>query len=132
MDKKVRNHLAEVFHIVSSGVTEIRDQYVVSDGFTMDDLKGITLEKMCVYIGSQETFMRAWEITLMKVKSELNPPVGEIVSENGAMKIVDVKPSVFQEATLKVEVKVEPSKFCQFCEAKGPIKHMKNCTKSNA
>ena len=76
--KAVRVHLAKVFNIPHSGVTEIRDQEVVSDGYTMGDLKSISLEKMNEYIGSVETFGRAWEITLSKVNFELNPAPTEV------------------------------------------------------
>lgn len=80
LEKNTRIHLAEVFKLTPSGVTEVRDQEVVSDGYLVDDLKGITLEKMCEYIGSTETFSRAWEITLAKVYAHFNPPVG-VISE---------------------------------------------------
>jgi len=75
LPKETKNHLVKVFAIPKSGVTEIKDQDVVSDGYTIADLGVITLDKMCEYIGSRETFARSWEITLMKVKSDLNPPM---------------------------------------------------------
>lgn len=80
LDKETRLLLAEDLKLTRTGVTEIRDQVVVSDGFTNDDLKQITLEKMCEYIGSTETFARAWELTIAKAKSVLNPPMGIIKS----------------------------------------------------
>jgi hypothetical protein len=82
LPKEVRVHLISVFGLVRTGVTEVINQEVKSDGFTNDDLKGITLEKMNGYIGSTETFARAWELTLSKVNSELHPPVGEITETN--------------------------------------------------
>lgn len=75
---ETRLHLVKVFKLERTGVTEIVDQRIVSDGFTVDDLKLITKEKLCEYVGSEETFGRAWELTLAKIHSELNPPVGEI------------------------------------------------------
>lgn len=79
LDIQVKQKLISVFGIVKSGYSEIRDNIVVTDGYTQEDLKKITLEAMNVYIGSEETsFLRAWEITLSKVNFELNPPVGEI------------------------------------------------------
>ena len=57
-----------------------------------EDLKKITLEKMNEYIGSEETsFLRAWEVTLSKVNFELNPPVGELKSKDGAITVEPVK-----------------------------------------
>ena len=82
LDKEIRNLLAKDLKIMRTGITEIRDQVVISDGFTNDDLKQITLEKMCEYIGSQETFSRAWELTIAKAKSILNPPIGVIKSHH--------------------------------------------------
>ena len=101
LSKETRNRLAEVFGLERTGVTEIKDQEVISDGYTVHDLKEITLEKMCAFIGSEETFGRAWEIVLAKVHSELNPPIGIIKKD-------------------------EP--WCDSCESKG-VRHLKECPK---
>lgn len=74
ISKEVRDYIALMWKIPQSGITEIRDQYVISDGHTYEDLAVITLEKMCEYIGSEESFARAWEITCKKAYSELHPP----------------------------------------------------------
>lgn len=74
ISKEVRDYIALMWKIPQSGITEIRDQYVISDGHTYEDLVVITLEKMCEYIGSEESFARAWEITCAKAYSELHPP----------------------------------------------------------
>ena len=78
LSKEVKDVLIKEFSIGRSGVTEVRDQSVVSDGYTTEDLRAITQEKMNKYIGSEENFMRGWEITLAKVHAVLNPPVAEI------------------------------------------------------
>lgn len=79
LDKQTRDWLRRVFSLTPTGVTEVRDQTVIHDGYTNDDLKGITLEKMNEYIGSEESsFARAWEITLAKTRAHFNPPVGTI------------------------------------------------------
>lgn len=70
----IKLHLVTVFNIKKTGVSEIRDSEVVRDGYTADDLLVISLEKMTNYIGSEETFPRAWELTCMKAKYELSPP----------------------------------------------------------
>lgn len=76
LDPKIRHHLREVFNVKKSGNTEIRDQVLISDGTTNEDLwNAFTIESMCKYIGSKETFARAWEITVSKAKYEINPPV---------------------------------------------------------
>lgn len=92
LDIQVKQKLISVFGIVKSGYSEIRDNIVVTDGYTQEDLKKITLEKMNEYIGSEETsFLRAWEVTLSKVNFELNPPVGELKSKDGAITVEPVK-----------------------------------------
>lgn len=78
--KEMRDKIARDFDLSRTGVTEIRDQDVISDGYTVHDLANITLNKMCAYIGSEETFARAWELTIAKVYSELHPPAGTIGS----------------------------------------------------
>lgn len=72
--KEERDLLAEVFNLTRTGTTEIIDQTVVTDGYRDTDLLGITLQKMCEFVGSEESFMRAWELTQMKAHSILNPP----------------------------------------------------------
>lgn len=72
LPKEQRDHLARVFDLRRNGVAEIRDQEVVSDGYSNTDLEGITKEKMEEYVGSEaESFHRAWEITLSKCRGEL-------------------------------------------------------------
>lgn len=85
LEKEVRDHLAKVFGITTSGITEIRDQTVITDGRNADDLLAITHEKMNEYIGSEETFLRAWEISCAKAYSELHPPVGIIKSHEAGV-----------------------------------------------
>lgn len=112
LSKETKDHLIKVFGLVKTGNSEIRDQEVVTDGFTNNDLEGITLSKMAEYTGSpaSESFHRLWEVTLSKVKYELHPPIMDI--------------------SLKAEIVPEvKTKFCDFCEAVGPIKHKANCTK---
>lgn len=99
LPRDVRARLAQVFGLERTGITEVRDQTVVSDGYTNGDLQGITLDKMNQYIGSVETFPRAWEITLMKVKYELHPPTVEIgVGEVKEEKLEELKEEVKDES----------------------------------
>lgn len=81
LDKPVRAHLATVFEIPMTGVREIIDDRVISDGYSNTDLQSITLEKMIAYIGSEETFPRAWEMSCAKANSELNPEVVPMADE---------------------------------------------------
>ena len=58
LDIPTKQKLVAVFGINKSGFSEVRDSIVVTDGYTQEDLKVITLEKMNEYIGSEEaTFL---------------------------------------------------------------------------
>lgn len=107
LPKAIRNHLAVVFSIPRTGVTEVRDQEVVSDGYTAEDLKILSHKALCDWIGSEETFARAWEITLAKVHSELNPPIGIIKNVDGYPTIINI---VEEKIKIEVEVDVESMK----------------------
>lgn len=78
LSRELRDHIANVFEVGRTGISEVRDETVVSDGRTFDDLAAITKEKMCAYVGSEENFLRAWELTVAKATYELHPPVGTI------------------------------------------------------
>lgn len=80
LPKDIRQHLATVFNIGMSGVTEIRDQEVITDGRTLNDLAALSAERMAEYVGSTESFARLFELTVAKAHSELHPPVGVIMS----------------------------------------------------
>lgn len=104
--RELRDYISQVFKVPLSGVTEVRDQEVISDGHTYDDLKVITLDAMCDYIGSQETFARAWELTCAKAHSELHPPVGVIKSKQEIADEVNAKiPDPIEEPHAKTTTK---------------------------
>jgi len=140
LPKATKDKLVEVFEIPRTGVTEVKDQELVSDGHTAADLMAITNEKMNAYIGSEETFHRAWEVTLAKVHSELNPPVMIIQEVGGKMGIADIPESPIVAEPVKdepmlektpevVDVKSDESvPFCDTCAApRAP--HYKKCPK---
>lgn len=76
--RETREHLVPIFHIGKSGITEVHNQDVVTDGRTSDDLRAITSEVMAEYVGSEASFFRLWELSLAKARAHLNPPVGMI------------------------------------------------------
>jgi len=94
LPKETKEVLIKAFDIPRTGITEIVDQRVVNDGYSEADLSAISLEKMIAYIGSTETFHRAWELTLAKVHSELHPPLGEIVGKEGSMTVAPIEEDV--------------------------------------
>lgn len=122
LPQETRDHLKKVFDIPRSGITEIRDQTVIADGHTNEDLLVITADKMSAYVGSPTgtlDFSRLWLITLSKVKSELHPPVFYIQPDG----LVTDLPSVGSILA------TEPvKKYCDTCvSTKG--RHRKGCPK---
>lgn len=89
--KDLRDYIAKVFGVKQSGITEVRDSTVISDGRTVEDLSVINEETMEAYVGSKETFARLWEITISKAKSELYPPIPLPVDEEPIKKINEQK-----------------------------------------
>ena len=81
LPRDIRDHIAQVFDVNRSGITEIRDDTVILDGRTLEDLSVITSEKMAEYVGSVESFGRLWELSIAKAKHELYPPAMVIGKE---------------------------------------------------
>lgn len=113
LSKETREHLVKVFGIIPTGIKEIRDQSIISDGFTNENLQVISLEKMAEYTSSPISvgFHRLWEITLAKTRFELNPPIDPA--------ILGIPPN----PDSKVRVP-----FCDKCDSKGG-RHKKVCPK---
>lgn len=78
LEQSMRNYLAKEFELSRTGISEIKDQELISDGYCLEDLSTITAAKMTAFVGSEETFPRLWELTCMKARSVLNPPIGII------------------------------------------------------
>lgn len=76
LDKKTRDHLSKAFNIQQSSVCEVRNETVVSDGKTNEDLLVITSETMAKYVGkmgSGLTFNELWSETLKQAALEMDP-----------------------------------------------------------
>lgn len=91
---EVRNKIVEIFKLPRSGHTEvINNQYVVSDGYTHEDLANLTEEKMQEYLGSGYTkdtqYFDYVDKVIQKIHMELNPE-----EETGASTVESVVPSV--------------------------------------
>ena len=77
--------MGHMWKIPQSGASEVIDGMQVSDGHTYQDLAVITKELLTEYIGSEESFLRAWEISVSKALTELHPPevvIGKTVVED--------------------------------------------------
>ena len=81
LSREERTLLAEHFELVPNGTTHVMNEEVISDGYTYEDLSGISAEKMEAFVGSSESFPRLWELTVAKARSILNPPMGVIAGQ---------------------------------------------------
>lgn len=105
--REVREYLYLMWKIPKSGITEVLNESVIADGHTYDDLAVITLEKMCEYIGSEESFGRAWELTCAKAYADLHPPIGMI---KGAEQVVYNEDNIESVEDLKLDTKIKKNK----------------------
>lgn len=112
LDKPIREKLRELFSVGRSGITEVRDQTLISDGTTNEDLnEAFTQSTLEAFMGHGDTFPHLWIATVKKVTDIVYPPATVPTPE----------PLEVVEDTVK-----EP--FCTGCDAVGPIKHKSNCT----
>ena len=92
--KEVRDYMGHMWKIPQTSASEVVDNVQVSDGHTYQDLAIITKELLCEYIGSDESFLRAWEISVSKAITELHPP--EVVISKPAVENVEPKDEVVE------------------------------------
>lgn len=113
LSRETRDHLIKEFKVPKSGMTEIRNEELLSDGRTLEDLKVINSESMANYVGSDESFGRLFELTLAKSHAELHPPVGTISRPQDEEPVVPpkVENALIQEervADVKVDLPIKP------------------------
>lgn len=128
LPKDIRAHLKKVFSISSTGLTEVRDQTLISDGTTNEDLaRAFTKESMTRYVGSDGTFPHLWTCTVSKANFEINPPMA--IRDNPQVPELDLSTMVPVPADILKEIQEIPViKWCDFCDSKG-VRHSKTCTK---
>ena len=80
---EIKKVLIEEFNIKKTGVTEIFNNEVRSDGYTLDDLKVINIESMMKYVDTNTfyAFPYLWEMVLRKVDFILNPAEPAVTEE---------------------------------------------------
>lgn len=115
VSKEIREHLAKVFNLTRTGTSEIRNETVISDGYTIEDLGGITAEKMAEYVGYPNSFHILWAICQKKAELELNPP-----------KIITELKQVIHNIDNPIPLS---ERFCDECDSKG-IRHKSYCSKA--
>lgn len=103
LTKDVREKMAEIFKIPRSGITEIRDETVLTDGRTQDDLLAITQEKLEKFCKQQGQFADLFKIAVKKVQFQIG---GMVISADGITKM--------------------PVRYCDTCDSKRG-RHRKGC-----
>lgn len=89
--RETRERLVSVFNIGKSGITEVHNENVVTDGRTVDDLRAITSDVMAEYVGSSASFFRLWELSIAKAYSELHSPVGMVGKPGTVVPVVVIQ-----------------------------------------
>lgn len=79
---EVRQQIAKDFHLTRSGgnsvTTDNGKTRIDSDGFTVDDLRKLTLQAMQEYVGSTENnYWSLWDQTVAKARRSLETPPSE-------------------------------------------------------
>jgi hypothetical protein len=71
--KEVREKLIELFGLTRTSFSEIRDDVVISDGYSDDDLSLITKDKMCEITGlpCELSFSSLWEVMVVKLTNDV-------------------------------------------------------------
>lgn len=78
LPQDIRRHLVNLFKMNRSSGSEVRDNTVISDGYTNEDLENINEITMCEYLKlplGLKSFPELWTLTLGKVNNELHPIV---------------------------------------------------------
>lgn len=133
LPKEIRARLVEDFNIQRTGPAEVRDEHVITDGYTYSDLAVFTLQSMTDYVGYSESFSRLWDLTIMRATEKVFPPAFEISLDNGDITPVTGEVDIVSQGTV-----VEPTPeileileegkppFCSSCTSKG-VRHKKEC-----
>lgn len=71
LPQHIRSRMIEVFELPRSARTEVFNNIVMCDGYTHEDLKNITIEKMQKFLGSGvEDYYQLLDATVAKVEDE--------------------------------------------------------------
>ena len=67
---EVRLELVQEFGLKRSGIIQVFNNTLMSDGYSYEDLAPLTVERMQLYVGTRETdYFKLWEATTNKANS---------------------------------------------------------------
>lgn len=94
LPQEIRNSLATIFGLSKDCGTEVVDNRIVSDGFSNESLKGITIEKMQHMLKTEEEdFMKLFSLVLESLTGSSAQPEPT----------VEVGPEIISTGTFDVE-----------------------------
>jgi hypothetical protein len=111
LPRETRSKLSEMFGLERTGVSEIRDDEVISDGYSDDDLSNITKEKLIgiTKLSDEFSFQSMWELLI----AHINPvEIPETIESEGETLVFDKLPEI----------------YCTTCTSKKG-RHKKGCPK---
>jgi hypothetical protein len=100
LPREIRDLLTKELGIVRTGACEIRDETLISDGTTNENLETVTKEILEQYTGKTGTFSELWHAALEKAEDTLNPKAKKVVEDAKAV----------VEDIINIEEKVEDVK----------------------
>ena len=75
LPNEVRWRIRNIFNIPRSGVSDVVDFRIVSDGTTHEDIKVLTAPKMQEYLGTKEQdFHRLFDLVVARVIDQMSNP----------------------------------------------------------
>jgi hypothetical protein len=94
--KHEREIIAEGLSLSRTGISEIRDQEIISDGYSNDDLANVTEAVMLDWVGGSDdkNFNRLWELTVAKAHFIAHPPIGVITPKKEEEEIIVIEEEV--------------------------------------
>lgn len=83
LPQETRNRLIEIFSLKKSGHVEVENKTVMTDGYTNQDLAGITVEKMQEYTGTdEEEYFSLFKAVLAKIEGEMVEELKKEIEES--------------------------------------------------
>jgi hypothetical protein len=114
---ETRAKLREIFSIPRSGVTQVEDQRVISDGVKVEDLMTLTVEKLQAFVASEETDLyKLFDLALIKIanpESSLKEQVtleAQVALEAQVTVLEGVKPQTPEELIAFKKTNVKKNK----------------------
>lgn len=123
LPQATRKKVATYLEIPRSGVTEVSGGRVISDGYTMNDLAQINLERLQKLFNTEDTdFYKLFNRLVANLEAPMIEVKGETEIDPTSLKPGQVVPLIEEIGPSTGNI------WCQYCSSKGK-KHLKTCTR---